>query len=243
MIDSGVIDLRHGRYQDALADVECDTLITDPPYGAQVHEQSKSTAKLGRKNIAYACWTAEDVGEFVAFWHERTRGWFACMTSDDLIGAYRDAYAAVGRKAFAPVPILSHRPRLCGDGPGSGTVYLMVARPRRREFMKCGSLPCWYVTHRDADTLAGGKPLSLMQALVRDYSRPGSLVCDPCAGNATTLIAAAIEGRCAIGAEQDERTYKKALKRIRRGHTPNLPHTERPRSEQLPLMAAEAAAW
>jgi len=41
--------------------------------------------------------------------------------------------------------------------------------------------------------IIGGKPMWLMRALVRDYSRPGNLVCDPCAGGATTLIAAAIE--------------------------------------------------
>lgn len=239
MIDTGVIELRHGRYQDVLADIECDALITDPPYGARVHEQNRNTAKLGRKNIAYSAWTAEDVGEFVAFWAERTRGWMVCMTSDDLIGAYRDAYAAVGRKTFAPVPILSHRPRLCGDGPGSGAVYLLVARPRGREFMQWGSLPCWYHAHRDAETPNGGKPILLMGSIVRDYSRAGDRVCDPCAGSgATTLIAAATEGRRAIGAELDERAHRKAQKRIRRGHTPSLPHTERAPAEQLPLLAA-----
>lgn len=239
MINSGVIALVQGRYQDVLGHVSCDALISDPPYGLGTHKPNARMHELGRSDITYAHWTPEDVGEFVTFWTERVRGWMACLTSDDLIAAYRDAYAAVGRKTFAPVPVLSHRPRLCGDGPGSGAVYLMVARPRRKEFLKWGSLPCWYHAVRELGDVPGGKPLRLMQSLVLNYSRAGDTVVDPCAGNATTLLAAAIEGRCAVGAERDSATFKKACKRIERGHTPMLPHTERRQPEQLQLVAAE----
>ena len=70
--------------------------------------------------------------------------------------------------------------------------------------------------------VVGGKPLDLMRAIVRDYSRPGDLICDPCAGGATTLLAAAMEGRRAVGAEIDHETYAKASARIARGYTPPL---------------------
>ena len=59
-----------------------------------------------------------------------------------------------------------------------------------------------------------------MRAIVRDYSEPGDLVCDPCAGGGTTLLAAVIEGRRAIGAERDPDTFAKAVARLRRGYTP-----------------------
>jgi site-specific DNA-methyltransferase (adenine-specific) len=68
----------------------------------------------------------------------------------------------------------------------------------------------------------GGKPLWLMRALVRDYSRPGDLICDPCAGAATTLIAARAEGRHSVGAEMDPATHALAAKRIGRPYTPML---------------------
>jgi DNA modification methylase len=61
-----------------------------------------------------------------------------------------------------------------------------------------------------------------MRALVRDYSRSGQLVCDPCAGGGTTLLAAAIEGRSAVGAEMMPEHYAIAQKRIGRGYTPTL---------------------
>ena len=62
--------------------------------------------------------------------------------------------------------------------------------------------------------VVGGKPLSLMQAFTRDYSRRGDLICDPCAGAGTTLRAAQLEGRESVGAERDEETYRLASARI-----------------------------
>ena len=67
-----------------------------------------------------------------------------------------------------------------------------------------------YVVNRDPGHI-GGKPLQLMHAIVRDYTRPGDLVCDPCAGHGTTLRAAAAHGRRAIGAEVDPETHAAAL--------------------------------
>jgi DNA modification methylase len=68
----------------------------------------------------------------------------------------------------------------------------------------------------------GEKPLSLMRTLVRDYSRPDDLVCDPFAGSGTTLLAAAMEGRSAIGAEMDPKTYELAVRRLSKGYTERL---------------------
>jgi site-specific DNA-methyltransferase (adenine-specific) len=61
-----------------------------------------------------------------------------------------------------------------------------------------------------------------MRAIIRDYTRPGDLIVDPCAGGATTLLAAAIEGRRCIGSEMDPETYAKAVRRLEAGWTPDL---------------------
>ncbi len=222
------IELRLGEWQTALAGVTCDALICDPPYGAVTHAGNQGMNErfgdAARTDLSYSHWTPETVADFVAHWSPLVSGWMACMTSDDLIGHYREAYRAAGRFSFAPVPILQHRVRLGGDGPGSGTVYLMVARPKRREFLSWGSLPCWY-TPKGAPAgngHIGGKPLDLMRAIVRDYSRPGDLVCDPCSGGGTTLLAAAILGRRSVGAESDPETHAKAMERFGRGWTPEF---------------------
>lgn len=215
-----MIDLRLGRWETVLADVsEVDAVISDPPYSDRTHDGQSE----GRAAFGYAALSVADAYDFVRAWAPRCRGWIAVMTDDLLAPHFRQAYEEAGRFAFAAVPVLQHRPRLQGDGPGSGTVWLMVSRPRAARWMSWGSLPCWYesATVRGAAVL-GAKPLGLMRAIVRDYSRAGDLICDPCAGGATTLLAAEIEGRRSVGAEMDPETYAKAKVRIDRGITPDL---------------------
>jgi hypothetical protein len=181
-VSDRAIDLRLGDWRDALKDETCDALLTDPPYGQETHEGwnagekqvRDATGQATRTAISYDHWTPADVAEFVASWSPRCRGWMACMTSDDLIPAWKAAYRAAGRYAFAPVPIKQVRPRLLGDGPASWFVYLMVARPRNREYATWGCLRGGYDSHCEKHgVVAGAKPVELMRDVVRDYSRSG----------------------------------------------------------------------
>jgi site-specific DNA-methyltransferase (adenine-specific) len=218
------IDLRLGRWQDVLQDVTCDALITDPPYSERTHGGQSDD----RDDLSYAAWTADDVQDFVTVWAPRTRGWMVAITDDELLLTWKRAYERVGRYSFAAIPILMHMPRLQGDGPGVGAVYALVSRRRTQEAARWRSLPGWYQSHRERDRQTlGAKTLPLMRALVAHYSRPGDLICDPCAGGATTLLAAAIEGRRAVGSEMDPVTHAKATKRLARGYTPVMFQTER----------------
>ena len=237
-----MIDLRLGRWQDALADIhECDAIICDPPYSKRTHEGhrlgaemanlSKGWARLDgssepdspRRALSYMSWTAADVNAFIDSWAPRNRGWFVCMSDHSLCSAYEAAYERHGLTTFAPVGILipGMTVRMAGDGPSSWMLYANVARPKR--LSKWGTLPGGYTGGPGERVHIGGKPLWLMRALARDYTKPGDLICDPCAGAATTLIAAASENRRAIGAEVDPETFALAQRRIAAGYTPSLP--------------------
>lgn len=245
----GKMELRCGSWEEVLADVDgVDALITDPPYGHRTHAgqryrlrgEQNSNNKLNACGLEYEHWTPEIVDRFVYSWSQRTRGWMACMTSHDLITTYEDAYSSAGRYQFAPlsciVPIACVQNgmniRLAGDGPSNWTVHLMVARPRTREYSTWGTLRGAYHgppidagenrLDRSKRAVAGGKPLWLMRSIVSDYTRTGDLVCDPCAGGGTTLLAAAMEGRRAIGAELDPETFTKAVRRLQGGYTQSL---------------------
>jgi site-specific DNA-methyltransferase (adenine-specific) len=243
------IDFRLGDYREVLADVgEVDAVISDPPYGGRTHGGQRHRRADGANTIAtvakeshpipYRAWGPEDVEEYVGSWAPRCRGWFVAATSHDLVPHYTAALEARGRYVFAPVAAvqIAMNIRLAGDGPSNWTVWLVVARPRSGAFTRWGTLPGAYVGRPFDDGentvtagkrgVPGGKPTWLMRALIRDYTRPGDLVCDPCAGAATTLLAAAIEGRRAIGAEVDPETYAKGKARLERGHTPVLPGME-----------------
>jgi site-specific DNA-methyltransferase (adenine-specific) len=236
------IDLRLGRWQDTLADVTtCDAVICDPPYSARTHEGStdevlnstgkKATLKSGRtmsdsarRPLNYTGWTNDDVITFIDSWAPRCEGWIVCVTSHDLVPAYEASLERHGRLTFAPLPWFSpgSRVRLTGDGPSSWTCWVVVSRPRKAPYSKWGTLPGGYVTPPEACEVVGGKPIGLMRAIVRDYSRPGDLIVDPFCGSGTTALAAASEGRRCITSEELPAHHEIARRRFARGYTPDL---------------------
>jgi site-specific DNA-methyltransferase (adenine-specific) len=222
-----VIDLRLGRYQDVLNDVEPDATIVDAPYSARTHSghdvATDTRDGSERRTINYQPWTPDDVREFVEHFSPRTRGWIVSITDHVLAQAWADELADAGRYVFSPLPLVEtgSRVRLQGDGPSSWCCWIVVARPR--ELVGWGTLPGAYVYRGRGDrAVMGGKSTQCMAALVRDYSRPGQLVCDPCAGAATTLLAAAIEGRRAVGSESLPEHHAIGAARIARGYQPTL---------------------
>jgi len=230
----GRIELREGKWQDVLRDVDrVDAVITDPPYGERTHRgHAKGTGELNahgkyvRKDISYKPFSVFDVERFCEYWSPLCRGWFCVFTDHDLYPIFRSNLEAMGRYSFNPLPIvrIGGRFRMMGDGPSSWTVWLSVSRPRDREYGTWGCLPGAYVFKGAVagSPVAGAKSIDESSAIIRDYSRPNDLICDPCAGSGTTLLAAAIEGRRAIGAEMDPKTYELAVKRLKKGYTPSL---------------------
>lgn len=227
-----MIDLRVGRWESALADVgEVDCVMVDAPYSAKTHKKHdlgkagiQSSALKGvygisdRRAIDYKNFDQQQVDAFVDAWAPRCRGWMVSITDDVLLPVWRDAMARHNRQTFQDVVAIvsGMTVRLSGDGPSSWCLHIVVSRPRTREFASWGTLPGGYFGPAEPQPVVGGKPMWLMQALVRDYTRPGDLVADPTAGGATTLIAAHTLGRRAIGAEMDPQTAAKAQARIDR---------------------------
>jgi hypothetical protein len=163
----------------------------------------------GRREIPYQFWTPANVSAFVDIWGEHVAGWIVTITDDVLAPAWRNSLAATDRYVFPALPLVEtgSRVRVNGDGPSNWTCWVIVARPRTREFASWGTLPGAYFqpaerdmnSHRGSTRVVGGKPLSAMLRIVGDYSRRGGLVVDPTCGGGTTLKAAIASGRQAIG--------------------------------------------
>lgn len=239
-------ELRLGRWEDVLADVECDALIVDAPYSEKTHTGHDGASKRGsvgwqrddgriehdgwqRRELTYGYWSDVDVRGFVDAWAPRTRGWFVTITDNILAPHWLSSLESNGLYVFSPLACVEtgSRVRLTGDGPSQWTCWAIVARPKI--LSKWGTLPGAYVVPPGVrevgaarKAVIGGKSLWLMQSLIRDYTRPGDLVCDPCAGGGTTLLAAAIEGRRAIGAECMPEHFEIARKRLSKGFTRSM---------------------
>lgn len=195
---------------------ECDHLITDTPYSRKTHEGSVVHID-DRRNLDYQFWTNEQVQQAVRSWAPMVAGWFVTITDHKLAPVWEAALQRDGRYVFAPLSalIIGASVRFQGDGPSSWTRWIVVARPKCEPFSKWGTLPGGYTGPAGNQPWIGGKPLWLMRALVRDYSKPNDLVCDPCCGAGTTLIAARDLGRNWIGYDIDPKAIEATENRMR----------------------------
>lgn len=223
------IDLRFGRWQDVLADVErCDSLITDPPYSDRTAKGYRhGTDSRDDTGITYGSITEADAIELAAFWAPRVARWAVVFCDHIAFRWHEAAWTEQNWYTFAPVIWAKKAapPRLRGDGPASQCDHMLVARPR--SFAGDGHKRGWY--HAETPRrghgwmgVTGNKDPLAMRAVIRDYSRNGDLVIDPYAGSATTAMACAAEGRRCITAECDEHNYEIARKRIAAGYTPDM---------------------
>ena len=210
---------------------QIDALIVDAPYSSVTHNDSKAglrdpstmsdPARVGRSlkeggGLDYDPWSPADVRSFCDAWVPPTRGWIVSITDWRLAAPWVSELERLGRYVFAPLAIYEpgSRVRLSGDGPSTWVTWLIVARPTTRAFQRWGTLPGGYTPALERKPIVGGKAINLMRSIVRDYSRPGDLVCDPCCGAGSTLIAALAEGRRAIGCDRDEAHAEMARRQL-----------------------------
>jgi hypothetical protein len=186
--------------------------------------RKSAAGESGRRDIDYAAWSPDDVGNFCAFWLPRSDGWCVSITDDQLAPAWSASFSAADLYPFAPLPLVEtgSRVRMTGDGPSNWTCWVVVARPRSRRFASWGTLPGAYVQPAERDfnsaagteRIVGGKPVQSMCRIVSDYTRRGALVVDPCCGAATTGLGAKMQGRRFIGMDVDAATLEIAARRL-----------------------------
>lgn len=175
-----------------------------------------------RRSIEYAAWNTPEIRSFAAYMASMGAGWIVAMCSHDQHRDYCAAATAQKRYAF-DYPVVWYAPgsrvRMPGDGPANWAAWIAVSRTRA--LSKWGALPGGYAHTTKSDQNAGdyrigGKPVALMTDLVRDYSREGDTVCDPCGGYATTGVAALRLGRRFIGVECDPEAWAHGRDRLAR---------------------------
>jgi len=227
----------------------CDLLVTDTPYSARTHAgHNDVTVGMNagqldgatRRELGYSSWGEAEVDAFVDAWVPVTRGWFVTITDHVLGPAWERAFVRHDRVTFPPLPYYApgSRVRARGDGPSCWTTWIVVSRPRRKPYDRWGTLTGGYPLppgYSERMEVVGGKPLWLMERLLADYSKPGDMVVDPCAGAGTTLVAAQRLDRRAIGGDLLLENAQKAARRISKPVQQLLRIEPTPRGEQQPL--------
>jgi len=201
------VTLYLGDCRDSTEWLAADVLITDPPYGIA---WTSLSAKYSRKHDGIANDATTEARDIVlTMW-----------------GADRPAIA-FGSPIIAPP--MNTRQTLVWRKP-SETGFMGAIGGWRRDWEAIYLVGDWkrsvaersgvIETKRGMSTYLDGshphaKPLDLMQYLI--LNSPGATVADPFAGSGSTLLAAKLQGRKAIGVEIEESYCEVIAKRLDQG--------------------------
>jgi site-specific DNA-methyltransferase (adenine-specific) len=202
-----------GRFEDYAQDYagSVDIIITDPPYS--------------RKYLPLY----EALGQF-ALTTLRPGGWLLCLTGWDTDFAVRQCWNAAGLEFITQVSY--EMPEEPGRGTRSTSVGTLLWKQYHKPllwYQKPGSpahrrrggskdmIPARVVSmpDMDQDTRRWEQSLSGFQHIIRDWTTPSDVLCDPCMGWGTTLVAAiSLERHHCIGIERDPDRYAHACQRL-----------------------------
>lgn len=200
-----------------------DHIISDPPYEDELH------AAIGRIRRSDGREMIKELGfeginqsrvEVATALVRASNGWLIVFTLAEGVRAWRDPIQEAGGKWDTTLAWIKPdaSPRFNGQGAARGfecaiTAWCGKGYRRWNGGGKRGVYTHCVNTNRQGEHPTE-KPLPLMSDLVRDYTQPSEVVCDPYLGSGTTGVAAVKLGRRFIGIERDERWFDLACRRI-----------------------------
>lgn len=199
--DDGTVTIYHGDCRELLPNIECDSVVTDPPYGINAEYRPH-----GQSSGLHASWDAVVPYALLSEFASQAVLWFGAASK------MGEAFSS-----FDPTPerVLVWAPRFTLSMSSKGGIAyryhpiyawrLPKHSPTTHDVFtdntECGN---WWV-HQAT------KPVTLMRRLV---NLTDGTVLDPFMGSGTTLRAAKDLGRKAIGIELEERYCEIAAKRL-----------------------------
>ena len=238
----------------SLPDKSVSHVICDPPYEAEAHTLGRRGNGAGEVCVARPLTfdpiteeqrkaSAQQIGRVV-------RRWVAVFCQVEAAMLWRAALEAAGlvyRRAGVWLKP-NGAPQFTGDRPGMGYETIVFAHaPGRSAWNGGGRHAVWSEPIEKVVPAGGGsmpsahptqKPLDLMESLVRDFTDPGELICDPFSGSGTTGVACKRLGRRFIGWEKSEPYWRIAQKRIDAAREQlgifDRPRAEKPRQLAIP---------
>jgi len=228
----------HGDNRDFYGRVgNVQAVITDPPYGAEVHSKDKVGRNAAREvdtnPVPFVALVREDRNALASFCEERCNGWAVVFCQTEQISEWRESME--GRtldniRYFRPMVWIkpNAKPNLRGHGPGIGheTIQAYWCGSDKQRWNGGGKVGVFY--HNTVSGEKNGlrhptaKPVSLMKELVRYFTNPGDTIFDPFMVCGATGVAALELGRNFIGIERNREYYDEAERRLREADRPGL---------------------
>lgn len=222
--DSG-ITIYHGRCEDVLPTLAADSVelvLTDPPYGDDTHANA-STNKGGNGAGRLVTFESTTVADLRPVFVEAGRvcsGWvMATMEWRHVVAFEVDPPEGLRFIRFGIWAKPDGMPQVSGDRPAQGwEAIAFMHKGQGRPKWNGGGRSSVFVHNVERNQLhPTQKPLDLVTQWVALFSDEGDTVLDPFMGSGTTLLAARLTGRKAIGIEKDEAYCELAASRLAQG--------------------------
>jgi len=214
--DHNGITIYHADCREILMGLEFDAVATDPPYGVNGAQNSKTVRARGHRKNEYTLF--EDSVEYVVS--------VAVPIIEWLVGCHIPTVLTPGNRCLTHYPQPDsfgaiYQPASVGLQPwgraDAQPIFYYGKSPHGG--MMLPSQRCSFV---NTTGLAKGersghpcpKPLHLWTQIVRSCSADSDVMCDPFMGSGTTLRAAKDLGRHAIGIEVEEKYCEIAARRL-----------------------------
>lgn len=203
--DRDGITLYHADCRELLPLLKADVVVTDPPYGIAYHSghdgdlprEIAGDGDTALRDFALRCWLPRPAAVF-ATWRcappITPRG---CLVWEKNAGG-------MGDLSFPWAPMFE-------------MVWIFGAGwsgHRGSSVLRGSTVPTWN-SGPARRVHPHEKPVDLLQQIIG--KAPGETILDPFAGSGTTLVAAKLEGRRAIGIEIEERYCEIAARRLAQG--------------------------
>lgn len=229
------ITIYHGDCRDAIAEIPAgvDLVVTDPPYASGARRDADRQVRGAMlRSMEDADWFSHDAMTAWGF------SWFIRSVFSDLrpkLSNGAHVYAFIDWRQtpnlYGMLEATGYRVNQClvwakpHFGMGSywrnqheNIVFASNGQPKAMLNRGMGSVITAAAVSPESRVHPTEKPVALLVALIRGV--PGGLVFDPFCGSGTTLAAARLAGRRAIGVELEERYCEIAAKRLAQGALP-----------------------
>ena len=208
--------LYYGDCRDVELDEKAGLLCADPPYGIDYKSRSEHSKIIGDKSNEWVgpalkkCLRSLQIHRhFYIFGPDVVSDLTVCPTIQLVWDKGRmsagGGTATTWSSGYEPITHGMYSPYKSHSNTGAGLVRLkrstVISIPKKNN-------------GRGAKVHPNEKPVALMRVLVEVSSNFDELVYDPFCGSGTTLVAAMIEGRRAVGVEKDAAHCKTAVKRL-----------------------------
>jgi DNA modification methylase len=198
---------------------DADLLLTDPPYGADWYS-GRRTVEFGRiagdKNqVAALAGVAEACKVLRRFSHVYLFGQYDLSNlplSEPVELIWDKEIISLGNletpwgKQHEYIQFAVYEPSKANRDKGAGR---LAARVRKGSVLRCQRMQSGQNKNHPTE-----KPVEILREMIESSSCIGQTVLDPFAGSGSTLVAAYLEGRNAIGIELEERYCEVAANRL-----------------------------